>query len=68
MAQVVAACWYDAWQVPEHVMKGVAAALADSHLLTVSEDGTRIKRTQVGHAALIACIACHLSDQRNVCN
>lgn len=50
------------------MLKGVAAALADSQLLTVSEDGTRIKRTQVGHAALIACIACHSSDQREVCN
>ena len=68
MAQAVAACLCDAWQVPEHVLKGVAAALAGSQLLTVSEDGTRIKRTQVGHAALIACIACHLSVQRKVCN
>ena len=41
-------------QVPEHVLKGVAAALADSQLLTVSEDGTRIKRTQVGWGVLIA--------------
>jgi hypothetical protein len=64
----VASCLCHAWQVPEHVLKGVAATLADSQLLTVSEDGTRIKRTQVGHAALIAYTACQLSDQREVCN
>lgn len=46
--------------MPEHVLKGVAAALADSQLLTVSEDGTRIKRTQVISRLLRVLAADHL--------
>ncbi len=35
-------------QVPEDVVKAVAEVLKDSKLLTVREDGTGIKRSEVG--------------------